>query len=373
MGAFERRAGIAVSAAVPTTSARAACDEYGALSAFLARMLGNPRMTWPMLTEARASSGGMARLRRSPNRLANAVAPIQVRAYLEEHPAEDPVAERDAAALALAGTLGLPVTMSSHLKTAEFTPVWDSVAEVPGVVIGYQVREDGGLKVRRATTTVPDETIWTAASSVAIATYFVPWWRQCRDRGDEYVFPRISTKKKRGGGATEYSIHGDEPVATADLQSAVKRIRADASWHCMRFGVARALVGVHQVPDGPVAPVALDVKNTLQLRSNAKLLGSNDAYILDDIDPLFDATRALDRVPIVRLGGLASTSGRVQAMPGEFAIAGDCFRCASHMALDAEGYVCSYPSCDRVVCEACTTGEEKVGDAWCPAHAPTDE
>ena len=362
-GAFERRAGIVPTAAVPVTTAKAACDEFGALSAFLARLLGAESLSWPLLAAARTASGGMQRHRRNPARLSTAVAPREARAWLEAHPPQTQRERRDAAALALGSTLGLPVTMTSHLRTREVTLVHDGVPGWVAAVLGYEVREQGGLKVRRATSTAPVETIWTAASSWAVHTFLTAWWRHARDAKWEFLFPRISRSD------TGAEVVSDEPMPTADLQAAARSIRADATWHCLRFGVARALVGAHHVDGGPRDPVALEVKNTIQLRSNSKLLGSGDAYILDNVDPIFAATRVLDRVNITRVGGLASATGRVREMPGEHALSGKCWRCGATVGLEDDGYVCSYPSCDQVVCVPCTTAAEADGDdMWCAAQ-----
>lgn len=361
LGAFERRAGVVHCPRVPATTARAACDEMGACAARVALLLGNAKLSWPLLTASREASGGMKRQHRNPHRTENVISPMEARQWLDGRKHRTLSQRRDAAAVALASTIGPPVTMTSHLRCAEIVLAADTPVDRIGVVVNYQVRPEGGLKVRRATTTAPTEVIRTAASSYAIDKYLVPWVRERRAAGDEYLFPRIETIPRA-------RTVGSQHVATTELEALAKSVKAGCTWHTFRFGVARALVGVHTVDGGPRDAVRLEVKNVIQLRSNARLLGSNDAYVLDDIDPVFEATRALDRVPVVQVAGMLSSTGQVVPVAGEDLETGTCWRCQAFIARDQPGYLCDVLTCTAMVGSCCVTAQERSGQLRCPQH-----
>ena len=373
MGAFERRAGVVKGVdAIVATTPRAACDEFGALSALLARMIGDPKTPWPLLDAARVASGGMQRNGRNPERVSNAVSPKEAEEHLANRKTKgDSVEDRNAAAIAIGSTLGLPVQCVAHLRTREVTLIADKVTEKAALVLGYEVREEGGLKVRGATSAAPRETIWTAASSPSIDRDLAPWWRERRDNDQEFLFPKVL-----GTGKKKY-MDGTEPVPPTELQAAVKKIKPEASWHSFRFGVARALLGVHKVPGGPKTPVALETRNTLQFRSNRKLLGSSDSYILDLVDPLLEATRALHKVDLKSFGGLVScadaASAAVGVAPGDAPFDGFCGRCEAILDAKTFAYICEHVLCTWAVCTSCIDASEKEKPLWCAAHDPTNK
>lgn len=371
-GVFERRAGVVPSAHIETTTATNACAEFGALMAHLGRMLGDAGARWPMTDDARHASDGMQRCNRNPDRVENAIAPKEWHEAVAKWSRRTEVGQRDSAVVALGGSFGLPVTMSSHIRTREISTIHDKVADRTAVILQYEVREAGGLKVRRATSTKPAEKVNTAASSPGLNDWLVPWWRKQRDRGAEWLFPHAVAAKQRSG-TTQFRLEQSEPMRTTALQPLARKVKTGATWHSFRFGVARALLGVHRVTGGPSGPVSTEVKNTIQLRSNRALRGSADAYVLELVDPLLEATRCLHMVDLQAFAGMISHGRDAGAALGDAPFAGHCARCQKFLPAEGQegaGFVCDRVPCLWTVCTSCVSAAEVSGTLFCPAHRP---
>jgi hypothetical protein len=336
-------------------------NEVGALTNLLTHTFG-PEWSFPATVAAReASSCNLQNPIAPRTEKRQPVWPRTIHLYLHDPTRSLRPTARDQclnAALALAGAIGLPVTLTSTTTIAEVDIVRDHARGRDAMTLG--VRPRPGRKVlRRSTAPKAGPTAWTAASTPSVHRHLAPWWRlRSSTKGAKYLFPRFT---KRNG---EETIDESAPIGTRALSDALRTAAGDpsAQFHDTRRGVENALELVHfQVAGAP--PVPTDVKNTIGLRSNKSLRGSRDSYIRDVIEPLFDATAHLHEVVGATRGGLL----RKDAASDDAPYATDCQRCGKHLPEDATGAVCDEAGCTWTLCTKCFPTNDEL---LCPDHAP---
>ena len=346
---------------------RAARNEFGALQARIERC--RRQWSFPQLRaalDAVAASGpnrGPA-AHRSPR---NPLWPREVYAFLESRAWKGARARTLSAALAAGASLGMPITLTRMIEV-EHVSVMRDVDKQPGIALQVPPRPQG-RKTHRHRAVEGDDvqpTSRTAAAGPLVAKYVVPWYRYARDKGARYLFPKF--------GRCGDDFDGTEMIGERMLRDALYEVRgADVDrpqWHDLRRGLEHAVDRVHEVPGGPKAPVAEEVKNALTLRSNLRCRGSRDTYIHDSALRLFEATRVIHRVEATLEGGLVAHGG-VERAVDDAPFDGTCAWCEA--TLDKEtgtASMCDHDGCLWSLCPACW--DRPVDEPlFCPEHEPT--
>jgi hypothetical protein len=352
-------------------SPRATGSEVGNLMAAIEHAL--PEARFSLTNDQRDSCGCMARKEKTDK---VAIPPATTHAYIVDHKAESEASPQQAAlhaALALGAACGWPVNMIRNLKVDEVDVVFDHAAKRHAVVLRFDEREEGGVKVRRHFATKgAHDAKWSAVSTPAVALALVPWWRTARDAGWTYLFPRPIPRPGNAKKGRE-RVDGDQPVGARCLEDACKRLRPGATWHGHRVGVARAMAYVHTITprlgEGPAVSekVEQSVINSLMMRSNAKLVGSHNVYSADAVEHLMSATRLLHRVDFLQMGKMmAKVGGEVRVSTDDNDFATTCRRCEADIGKGVPGHMCDEPGCEWTLCIVChTNGTEQL---WCPEH-----
>ena len=349
---------------------RTVAGEFGALTARLRRAVETlqfPRTDAAVeATGARDGPAGPA-AHKSPD---IPVWPREVRAVTL--PGEDDSYKQRAvkAAAALGSMLGMPMTMCRHVETANVSTVTDGQRDRIGITVRVPPqprpetagRAAGGKKVvRRRAVDNQGKWSWTAACGPMIQETVVPWWRQMRDEGSKYLFPRFER------GSEEVYI-GDVPMTEGPLRDFVRAIRPGAKWHGLRRGLEEAMDEVHMLPGADRQPIPLTTKNAVTQRSNLSHNGSRDTYIHEKARALFDATRRVHEVTAELTGGLV-TDARQGIVPAadDGCFETECAHCALHLGKHDTGYLCDAEGCMWTLCSTCWPHKTRRR-LWCPAH-----
>jgi hypothetical protein len=341
-------------------------NEVGALTCRLTFVLGDS-WSFPATTAAREECAcgdrapAAARQEKRPPAWPSALYDALVTQY--ERP-DDEYTQCLDAVIALAGAVGLPITLAASMTMDEVSVELDAAARREGLIIGVKPRghSGGGRKVERrraAAPKAPPRAVWTASSSATAAARFIPWMRLRLDApASTFLFPRYALVGPDKPRRRDESAH----ISTRAVADRLRQLLGDETqFHDIRRGVENALELVHKVIDGVSEP-SKEVKNTIGLRSNAALRGSRDAYVRDTVDALFAATRHLHLVKGSVAGGLLRARAP-RAGPDLFAT--DCQRCGTHIPVDASGALCDKEGCRWCLCIKCFPGNEEL---LCPRH-----
>ena len=355
----------------PHVSVRAAANEWGALLAMLSRLWA----TWnfPLCAAARDVCGeALARkgpaVRADPTLMAwpGDVWAALLAADRKRAPPKTTCAD---AAVALAATIGSPVTLTRCLKVSEVTTLMDKKTASHGAVVGFGPRPLGaGRKVTKTTLVAASlPTLWTGGSGPLVAQRFLPWWRRMRDEGQTFVFPAF-----KPGSAEEYD-GSEAPIGERALQQHLKALLGNdaATWHWLRRGVEQALNTVHRHPDVGGPPIDTVTKNAITGRSNIPQRGSQDSYVNEVAGTLFAATRNLYKMSGAMAGGLVvpAHDSDVGEAEGDAPFETECADCGAELPELVGGSMCDNETCFFTLCKKCWPHPARVS-LWCPEHAP---
>jgi hypothetical protein len=268
------------------------------------------------------------------------------------------------AAIALASALSLPVSVTCMLEVREVDLVIDKEADNrSAVVLGFQPRP--GRKTARARAvekTYP--AAWLAASTPSVHSVFAPWFQLARSRSWTHIFPAVSKVSK-----DTFAFDDSKPLQQKRAQSFIKVLHPKGTWHTMRHGTARALDLVHTVPEAKLAQeVPLSVKNTLQMRSNKALKGSNNEYTQALLRPLLAATRWLHLVEVHKVKGLLDEA-EPEYVDAPFSTR--CHACGMDLPVELGGALCNKAGCTYAQCDVCFP--DRSLDLWCEEHRPDQD